>query len=186
MVTTRRHTSAPVREAVSCGNGSAPCVRIEDYLDPYVRALALKMDDTSKAVQSLCSKMDVWLKEEESPERRNPRRVCDSQEHVVQDATPCGEVPPRSRSHSGQQVAKDPHENNGGGAADLRQSPLTMEIQTRLLHPKFKMPNLDVYDRSAVLMDHLDYFSEYLNLQDLDEMTICQCFSLTLKGDARM
>ncbi|GMH31592.1 hypothetical protein Nepgr_033436 [Nepenthes gracilis] len=46
------------------------------------------------------------------------------------------------------------------------------------------MPILEVYDGSGDPMDHLNHFREHLNLQGLDETTMCQCFPLTLKGDA--
>ncbi|GMH29940.1 hypothetical protein Nepgr_031783 [Nepenthes gracilis] len=48
-------------------------------------------------------------------------------------------------------------ESSGGGANAL-QSPFSTEIRMRTLPPKFKMPNLEVYDGSADPMDHLNHF----------------------------
>ncbi|GMH19744.1 hypothetical protein Nepgr_021585 [Nepenthes gracilis] len=75
--------------------------------------------------------------------------------------------------------------DNGGGV-DLCQSPFTAEIWAKPLLLKFKMSNLDIYDGSADPIDHLDHFREHLSLQNLNEMTMCQYFPLTLKGDARV
>ena len=68
----------------------------------------------------------------------------------------------------------------------MLQSPFSTEIRTRALPPKFKMPNLEVYDGSGDPMDHPNHFREHLSLQGLDETTMCQCFPLTLKGDTRI
>ncbi|GMH19745.1 hypothetical protein Nepgr_021586 [Nepenthes gracilis] len=62
MVNTRVQASTPVIDATSYNNDPIVCIRMEEYLDPYVQALAARMDDMSKAVQTLCSKMDKLLK----------------------------------------------------------------------------------------------------------------------------
>ncbi|GMH05014.1 hypothetical protein Nepgr_006854 [Nepenthes gracilis] len=71
-------------------------------------------------------------------------------------------------------------------AIDLDRSPFTTEILSRPLPSKFKMPSLDLYDGGSDPVDHLDHFRTHLSLQGLEDSAMCRCFSLTLKGDARI
>ncbi|GMH03889.1 hypothetical protein Nepgr_005728 [Nepenthes gracilis] len=71
-------------------------------------------------------------------------------------------------------------------AINLDRSPFTAEILNRPMRTKFKMPPLDSYDGSINPVDHLDHFHTHLSQQGLEDLVMCRCFLLTLKGDARI
>ncbi|GMH05165.1 hypothetical protein Nepgr_007005 [Nepenthes gracilis] len=157
-----------------------------------------------------CPRVQGESLERRHSEAQRNRRDHDDQEAVPRDALPGGartvpegravQEPYELRHYLNERRAAAPprvearpergwnlmlRESSGGGANAL-QSPFSTEIRTRMLPPKFKMPNLELYDGSGDPMDHLNHFREHLSLQGLDETTMCQCFPLTLKGDAPM
>ncbi|GMH27701.1 hypothetical protein Nepgr_029544 [Nepenthes gracilis] len=194
MANTRAQVSAPILDATSCGNCPPVASRMDNHPDLCLRALTMRMDGISKAVQTIyllprATKFHHDLKITKVPKfGRIARR----------GKILTGQNPYQLRNYLNEKRMMAPPQmeekfekiwqhvfggDTGGGTVDLRRSPFTMENRTRPLPHKFKMPNLDVYDGSTNPMDHLDHFRTHLSLQGLDEMTIYQCFSLTLKSD---
>ncbi|GMH28616.1 hypothetical protein Nepgr_030459 [Nepenthes gracilis] len=144
----------------------------------------------------------------ESPKRCHSEAQWNRREHDDQEAVPRDAPPRGARTVPERRAVQEPYElrhylnerrtaashrvearpergwnlmlrESSGGGANALQSPFSTEIRMRTLPLKFKMPSLELYDGSGDPMDHL-------NLQGLDETTMCQCFPLTLKGDVRI
>ena len=65
-------------------------------------------------------------------------------------------------------------------------SPFTAFVTSFPLSPKFRMPQVETYDRSKDLLDHLESFKTLMHLQGVADEIICKAFPTTLKGSARI
>lgn len=54
-----------------------------------------------------------------------------------------------------------------------------------LLPPKFKMPLIDMYDRSRDPVDHVENFKDQVMLHSFPNEIACLTFPLTLKGTTK-
>ena len=61
-------------------------------------------------------------------------------------------------------------------------SPFTVPVTSFPLPPKFRMPQVEAYDKSKDPLDHLESFKTLMHLQGVVEEIICRAFSTTLKG----
>ena len=62
-------------------------------------------------------------------------------------------------------------------------SPFKIKVLECPLLPKFRIPQLELYDSLKDPLDHITTFKMTLNLQTLD-IILCQSFLMTLKGAA--
>lgn len=65
-------------------------------------------------------------------------------------------------------------------------SPFTTNVLECPLPLKFCLPQLEVYDGTKDPLDHIGAFKKILNLQQTLDEVICQSFSATLRGVARV
>ncbi|XP_023907234.2 uncharacterized protein LOC112018931 [Quercus suber] len=65
-------------------------------------------------------------------------------------------------------------------------SPFTASITLFPLLLKFCMPQVENYDRSKDLLDHLESFKTLMHLQGVSDKIMCRAFPTTLKGPARI
>ena len=65
-------------------------------------------------------------------------------------------------------------------------SPFTAFVTSFPLPPKFRMPQVETYDRSKDLLNHLESFKTLMHLQGVADEIICRAFPTTLKGSARI
>ena len=65
-------------------------------------------------------------------------------------------------------------------------SPFTTSVLEYPLPPKFRLPQLEVYDGTKDLMDHIKAFKTILSLQQTPDEVICRTFLTTLRGAARV
>ena len=65
-------------------------------------------------------------------------------------------------------------------------SPFTASVTTFPLPPKFRMPQVESYDRSKDPLDHLESFKTLMHLQGVADEIMCKTFPTTLKGLARV
>ena len=65
-------------------------------------------------------------------------------------------------------------------------SPFTASINGHPLPPKFKMPSLDLYDRTSDPFDHIATFKTTMHLQGVPDEIMCRFFPIILKGSARV
>ena len=65
-------------------------------------------------------------------------------------------------------------------------SPFTISINSFPLPPKFRMPQVENYDRNKDLLDHLESFKTLTHLQGIPDEIMCRAFPTTLKGLARV
>lgn len=61
----------------------------------------------------------------------------------------------------------------------------SIEIMMVLLSQKFKVPQIELYDRSKNLVEYLNTFKAHMSLHNFSEEIACQAFPLTLKGVVR-
>ena len=64
-------------------------------------------------------------------------------------------------------------------------SPFTVAVQECLVPSKFRLPQLEPFDRLKDLLDHLNTFKITLGLQQPPDEILCSSFPTTLKGAAR-
>lgn len=62
--------------------------------------------------------------------------------------------------------------------------PYSVEVMAVPLPPKFKAPQMEMYDCSKDMADHLETFKIHMMLHGFPREIVCQAFSLTLKGFA--
>ena len=62
-------------------------------------------------------------------------------------------------------------------------SPFKIKVLECLLLPKFRIPQLELYDSLKDPLNHITTFKMTLNLQTLD-IILCRSFLMTLKGAA--
>ena len=65
-------------------------------------------------------------------------------------------------------------------------SPFTASVTSFPLLPKFRMPQVESYDRSKDPLDHLESFKTLMHLQVVADEIMCRTFSTTLKGPAKI
>lgn len=58
-------------------------------------------------------------------------------------------------------------------------------IMTVPFLPKFKLSQVDMYDKSRDLVDHLENFKAHIMLNGFPDEVACRAFPLTLKGTGR-
>ena len=65
-------------------------------------------------------------------------------------------------------------------------SPFTTSVISFSLPPKFRMPQMENYNRSMDPLDHLESFKTLMYLQGVPDEIMCRAFPTTLKGSARI
>ena len=65
-------------------------------------------------------------------------------------------------------------------------SPFIVSITSHPLPSKFKMPTLDLYDRTQDPCDYIATFKMTMHLQGVPDEIICKAFPTMLKGPARI
>ena len=75
---------------------------------------------------------------------------------------------------------------NLDGMIKKTDSPFTASVLECPLPPKFRLPQLEVYDGTKDLMDHIRAFKTILSLQQTPDEVICRTFLTTLRGAARV
>ena len=75
---------------------------------------------------------------------------------------------------------------NLDGMIKKTDSPFTASVLECPLPPKFGLPQLEVYDGTKDLLDHIGAFKTILNLQQTPDEVICRSFPATLRGVARV
>ena len=65
-------------------------------------------------------------------------------------------------------------------------SPFIASVTSFPFPPKFRMPQMENYDRSKDPLDHLESFKTLMHLQGVPDEIICRAFPTTLKGFARI
>ena len=65
-------------------------------------------------------------------------------------------------------------------------SPFTAQVTSFPLPVKFRMPQMEAYNRSRDPLDHLESFKTLMHLQEIPEEIMCRVFPTTLKGLARV
>ena len=65
-------------------------------------------------------------------------------------------------------------------------SPFTASVNSFPLPHKFRMPQIDSYDKVKDLLDHLETFKTLIHLQGVVDEIMCRAFPTTLKGAARI
>ena len=81
---------------------------------------------------------------------------------------------------------KDKGEENLDEMIQRMDSPITNEVLNRPLLPKFRLPQLESYDGSKDLLDHIESFKMLMLLQMTPDKVMCRAFLTTLKGAARV
>ena len=64
-------------------------------------------------------------------------------------------------------------------------SPFTLAVQECLVPSKFRLPQLEPFNKLKDPLDHLNTFKMTLGLQQLPDEILCHSFPTTLKGAAR-
>ena len=64
-------------------------------------------------------------------------------------------------------------------------SPFTASINSFPLPYKFRMPQIDSYDRVKDPLDHLETFKTLMHLQGVADEIMCRAFPKTLKGPCK-
>ena len=65
-------------------------------------------------------------------------------------------------------------------------SPFTALVTSFPLTPKFRMPQIEAYDRFKDPLDHLESFKTLMHLQGVVDEIMCRAFPTTLKGPTRI
>ena len=65
-------------------------------------------------------------------------------------------------------------------------SPFTASVTSFPFPAKFRMPQVEAYDRSRDPLDHLESFKTLMHLQGVPNEIMCRAFPTTLKGPARV
>ena len=63
-------------------------------------------------------------------------------------------------------------------------SPFTATVTSIPLPPKFRTPQIETYDGSKDLLDHLKSFKTLMHLQGVADEIMCRAFPTTQKGPA--
>ena len=62
----------------------------------------------------------------------------------------------------------------------------TIPVNSCPLPQKFRMPQIESYDRVKDSLDHLETFKTLMHLQGVPDEIMCRAFPTTLKGTARI
>ena len=81
---------------------------------------------------------------------------------------------------------KDKDGENLDGMIRRTDSPFTNEVLNCPLPPKFHLPQLESYDGSKNLLDHIESFKTLMLLQMTPDEVMCETFPTTLKRAARV
>ena len=65
-------------------------------------------------------------------------------------------------------------------------SPFTIEVLNRPFPPKFRLPQLELYDGSKDPLDYIESFKTLMLLQMTPDEVICKAFPTTLKEATRV
>ena len=65
-------------------------------------------------------------------------------------------------------------------------SPFTAPVNSFPLPSKFRMPQINSYDRVRDHLDRLETFKTLMHLQGVADVIMCRAFPTTLKGAARI
>ena len=65
-------------------------------------------------------------------------------------------------------------------------SPFTTFVNSFPLPLKFRMPQIETYNRAEDPIDHLESFKTLMHLQGVADKIMCRAFPTTLKGSARI
>ena len=65
-------------------------------------------------------------------------------------------------------------------------SSFTASVLECPLPPKFRLPQLEIYDGTKDPLDHIGAFKTLLNIQQTPDEIICRSFPATLRGVARV
>ena len=65
-------------------------------------------------------------------------------------------------------------------------SPFTLSVNSFPLPQKFRMPQIESYDRVKDPLDHLETFKTLMHLQGVLDEIMCRAFPTTLKGPTRI
>ena len=65
-------------------------------------------------------------------------------------------------------------------------SPFTTSVNSFPLPSKFRMLQIESYDRAKDPIDHLESFKTLMHLQGVVDEIMCRAFPTTLKGPARI
>ena len=65
-------------------------------------------------------------------------------------------------------------------------SPFTAPVNSCPLPQKFRMPQVESYDRVKDPLDHLETFKTMMHLQGVPDEIMCRAFPTTLRGAARI
>jgi len=65
-------------------------------------------------------------------------------------------------------------------------SPFTASVTSFPFPSKFRMPQMENYDGSKDLLDHLESFKTLMHLQGVPDEIMCRAFPTTLKGFTRI
>lgn len=63
--------------------------------------------------------------------------------------------------------------------------PYSTEVMAAPLPSEFRVPKMDMYDRSKDPLEHFEIFKAHMTLQGFPRKIACRAFPLTLKGAAR-
>ena len=74
---------------------------------------------------------------------------------------------------------------NLDGMIKRTDSPFTTSVLECPLPPKFRFPQLKVYNGTKDPLDHIGAFKTILNLQQTPDVVICRSFPTTLRGAVR-
>ena len=75
---------------------------------------------------------------------------------------------------------------NLDGMIKRTNSPFTTSVLECPLPPKFRFPQLEVYNGTKDPLGHIGAFKTILNLQQTPSVVICRSFPTTLRGAARV
>ena len=75
---------------------------------------------------------------------------------------------------------------NLDGMIKRTDSPFAVSVLECPLPPKFRLPQLEVYDGTKDPLDHIGVFKKILSLQQTPDEVICRTFPATLRGVAQV
>ena len=66
-----------------------------------------------------------------------------------------------------------------------RQSPFSEEVRAAALSVGFKLPTINTFDGKTDPQDHINHFSDLIELHRVDDLARYRCFAITLTGAAK-
>ena len=80
------------------------------------------------------------------------------------------------------EVVKGRAPNSMDTLVQQTESPFTAEVLHFLLPAKFRMPQIEAFDRTKDLIDHLNTYKNQMELHGYQDPIRCRAFTITLKG----